>query len=107
MKYNESFYVVNHTSEKYQNANDIAVKVKGATYQKDKRLFIHRGNNCYILTDKQTGLYVVVAKTLKKLDEKFNEKIGLYNKVFNGKLYNQFKSNLKKILYEGVIAYEK
>ena len=104
MKYNENFYVVIHGKD--QRMNDIALKVKGATYSKDKRLFIHRFENNYQLTDKKTGLFIVIARTIKKLEEKYNEKVALYNKVVNGKLYNKFESHLNEILREGEILIE-
>lgn len=104
MKYNENFYVVIHGKD--QRMNDIALKVRGATYSKDKRLFIRKQDNSYMLTDKKTGLFVVIAKTIKKLEEKYNEKVALYNKVFNGKQYKQFVSHLNNILREGEILIE-
>jgi len=98
MKYDENFFVVNR--------DKTAVKVKGATYTKDKRLFVHRGDKGFILTDKATGLAVVGGKTLKQLDNNYYEKLALYNKVFNGSNYKDFKRNLNNILREGVILYE-
>lgn len=93
-KYAEKHYVL---------VDNVAIKVKAKTYDKDKRLFIYRGDSGYELVDKQTGLRVLVAKTLEKVNKKYSEYIGLYNKVVKGRFYNHFKSVLGNILRYGTI----
>ena len=91
MKYDEDFYVVIHGKQ------DRLEKVKGRTYEKDKRLFIQREENKVSLNDKRTGLYVVFARTFKALERKYHEKLGLYNHIYMKESYRRLEQHFNDL----------
>lgn len=98
MRYNEKYYVC-------ERNKNFLLEVKGCTYQKDNRLFIHKGDkNVFILSEKATGLYIVTGKTLNELESRFEAKKELYHKAIVGDVYKKAKSVYNELLQSGSIA---
>ena len=99
MKYNETFYIV------LRGEKPTISQVSGATYKLNPRLFIYKHSDRFVLTDKDTGLCLCGATTLKDLDKLYNHNVeAMYNKaIANAKIYKEAVNQLKQLRKEHLI----
>ncbi len=97
MQYNENFYI---NTRIIANNKIVLQQVSGKTYKNDTRLFVRKEplTKTFILSDKLTGMAVVGAKTLKELENRFNEKKEQYERAVTSKSYKGLIKGFKKLL---------
>ena len=110
MKYEETFYIyIKNNNEK---GNDFLVKVLGATFEENPRLFVYKNyitknHYTYCLSDKETGQLLLVGLTYEDMKKKYFDKGEnaywlLTTKHFD--LYQRKVKAFKQLLKENLIG---
>lgn len=105
MQYNEKFYI---NTRIVANNKVTLQQVNGKTYKNDTRLFVRKEplTKTFILSDKLTGMAVVGAKTLKELENRFNEKKEQYERAVTSKSYKGLIKGFNELLKHKELSFK-